>query len=60
MNIYDLIVLGAGTSGIYCASYGAMKGLSSLVIEMTDRIGGQPAHVYPFKRSTIFPLLMGS
>lgn len=59
MNIYDLIVLGAGTSGIYCASYGAMKGLSSLVIEMTDRIGGQPAHVYPFKKIYDFPAANG-
>ncbi|QMT98802.1 NAD(P)/FAD-dependent oxidoreductase [Mycoplasma tullyi] len=59
MNIYDLIVLGAGTSGIYCASYGAMKGLSSLVVEMTDQIGGQPAHIYPFKKIYDFPTANG-
>ncbi|WP_027122113.1 NAD(P)/FAD-dependent oxidoreductase [[Mycoplasma] imitans] len=55
MKIYDLIVLGAGTSGMYCASYGAMKGLSCLVIEMTNQIGGQPAHIYPFKKIFDFP-----
>ncbi|MDC4163368.1 NAD(P)/FAD-dependent oxidoreductase [Mycoplasma bradburyae] len=59
MKTYDLIILGAGTSGIYCASYGAMKGLKSLVIEMTDRIGGQPTHLYPFKKIYDFPTANG-
>jgi thioredoxin reductase (NADPH) len=39
-NIYDLMVIGAGPSGLAAAVYGASEGLSVLVIE-TNAPGGQ-------------------
>ncbi len=39
-NVYDLIVVGAGPSGLAAAVYGASKGLSVLVIE-SNAPGGQ-------------------
>lgn len=37
---YDVAVVGAGHNGLICASYLAQKGLSVVVLERTDRIGG--------------------
>jgi len=37
---YDLIVIGAGTSGMACATEAAKRGLSVCVIEKSDKIGG--------------------
>jgi thioredoxin reductase (NADPH) len=39
-NVYDLVVIGAGPSGLAAAVYGASEGLSVLVIE-TNAPGGQ-------------------
>ena len=40
MEHYDLIVIGAGISGLSLASYGAAAGLDTLVVEGSDRVGG--------------------
>jgi phytoene dehydrogenase-like protein len=40
MSSYDAIVIGAGHNGLACACYLARGGLSVLVVERTDRIGG--------------------
>jgi protoporphyrinogen/coproporphyrinogen III oxidase len=40
MKQYDAIVIGAGISGLSLASYAAAAGLSTLVIERSDRAGG--------------------
>jgi phytoene dehydrogenase-like protein len=37
---YDAIVVGAGHNGLICAAYLARAGLSVLVLERSDRIGG--------------------
>ena len=37
---YDAIVVGAGHNGLVCAAYLARAGLSVLVLERSDRIGG--------------------
>ena len=37
---YDAIVIGAGHNGLVCAAYLQKKGLKTLVVERTDRIGG--------------------
>lgn len=40
MEQYDVIVIGAGISGLSFASYAAGAGLSTLVIEKSRRVGG--------------------
>ena len=40
MNAYDAVVVGAGHNGLVCAAYLAKAGLSVVVVERTDRIGG--------------------
>jgi protoporphyrinogen/coproporphyrinogen III oxidase len=40
MKQYDVIVIGAGISGLSLASYAAQAGLSTLVIERSARAGG--------------------
>lgn len=37
---YDAIVIGAGHNGLVCAAYLLKAGLSTLVLERSDRIGG--------------------
>ena len=39
-NSYDVAVVGAGHNGLICAAYLAKQGLSVVVLERTDRIGG--------------------
>ena len=36
---YDVIVLGAGASGLLCASVAARRGLSVLVLEKANKVG---------------------
>jgi phytoene dehydrogenase-like protein len=40
MKAYDVIVVGAGHNGLVCAAYLGMAGLSVLVLERRDVIGG--------------------
>ena len=40
MNQYDLIVIGAGISGLGLAHHGVQAGWRSLVLEADDRVGG--------------------
>ncbi len=40
MKKYDIIIVGAGISGLSLAHYCAKKGLKTLVIEKSDRVGG--------------------
>src|SRR5580700_3593813 len=40
MKKYDAIVVGAGHNGLVAAGYLAKNGLSTLVVERSDRIGG--------------------
>ncbi|MBV8831684.1 MAG: NAD(P)/FAD-dependent oxidoreductase [Hyphomicrobiales bacterium] len=40
MKTYDAVVVGAGHNGLVAASYLARNGLSILVVERSDRIGG--------------------
>jgi 3-oxosteroid 1-dehydrogenase len=40
---FDLVVLGAGVGGLTAALVGALGGLSTLLVEKTDRVGGTSA-----------------
>lgn len=40
MDIYDFIVVGAGTAGLPCAIFGARAGARVLVVEKEEQIGG--------------------
>ena len=40
MKQYDLIVIGAGISGLSLASYAGAAGLDTLVLEKSERVGG--------------------
>ncbi|MGH2786974.1 MAG: phytoene desaturase family protein [Actinomycetota bacterium] len=40
MSSYDIVVVGAGHNGLVCAAYLARAGLSVVVLERSDRIGG--------------------
>jgi protoporphyrinogen/coproporphyrinogen III oxidase len=49
MEQFDVIVIGAGISGLSLASYAAAAGLSTLVIEKSSRVGGC-FHSHRFER----------
>lgn len=40
MNTYDMIIVGAGVSGLSMAHYCVRQGLKTLLLEQTDRMGG--------------------
>jgi fumarate reductase flavoprotein subunit len=40
MDLYDVCVIGAGTAGMPAAGFAAERGLSTIVVEADDRIGG--------------------
>ena len=54
--IYDVIVLGAGPVGSYCAYLASNKGLNVLLVEATNKTGGQPLNLYSYKQIVDFPL----
>ena len=53
---YDVIVLGAGPVGSYCAYLASNKGLKTLLVEATNKNGGQPLNLYAYKQIVDFPL----
>ena len=55
-NQYDVVVLGGGTAGCYCAFLSDNKGLKTLLVEVNDKLGGQPLNLYAHKHIKDFPL----
>ena len=43
---YDAVIIGGGHNGLVAAAYLAKAGLSVLLLERTDTLGGTPAEVY--------------
>lgn len=55
-NQYDVVILGGGTAGCYCAFLSDNKGLKTLLVEVNDKLGGQPLNLYAHKHIKDFPL----
>lgn len=45
----DLLIIGAGPAGLYCAYYAGFRGFRSVIIDSLDEPGGQVAAMYPEK-----------
>lgn len=45
----DLLIIGAGPAGLYCAYYAGFRGFRSVLIDSLDEPGGQVAAMYPEK-----------
>lgn len=53
----DICIVGSGPSGLFAAFQAGMLGLSNLVIESLDTVGGQCAHLYPQKNIYDIPAM---
>jgi thioredoxin reductase (NADPH) len=54
-NNYDVLIVGGGPAGIYAASVAKIKGLSPILIEVNDYLGGQPLVLYSQKNIEDYP-----
>ncbi|MDQ3532988.1 MAG: NAD(P)/FAD-dependent oxidoreductase [Actinomycetota bacterium] len=45
----DLLIVGAGPAGLFCAYYAGFRGFRSVLIDSLDEPGGQVAAMYPEK-----------
>ena len=45
----DLVIVGAGPAGLYATYYAGFRGLSVVVIDALDQLGGQMSVLYPEK-----------
>ncbi|MCL4537458.1 MAG: FAD-dependent oxidoreductase [Nitrospirae bacterium] len=59
MGKYDIVIIGAGISGLSLAHYCAKEGLKTLVIEKTERVGGT-LHSNRFEDTNEFWIEMGA
>ena len=59
MASYDIIIIGAGISGLSLAHYCAKEGLKALVIEKNERAGGT-LHSHRFENTNEFWIEMGA
>jgi phytoene dehydrogenase-like protein len=61
MKTYDAVVIGAGHNGLVAAGYLARNGLSTLVVERSDRIGGAciTSEIIPGFRVSMAAQLLG-
>ncbi len=50
MNRYDLVIVGGGVAGMQAAITAAQNGLSTIIFEKENRLGGKVAH-----KNTLFP-----
>ncbi|MBO0748258.1 MAG: NAD(P)/FAD-dependent oxidoreductase, partial [Acidimicrobiaceae bacterium] len=46
----DLIIVGAGPSGLYAGYYAGFRGMSVAFVDMLEQAGGQISALYPEKR----------
>lgn len=55
LKYWDVVIIGAGPSGLAASLTTAHRGLTTLIIEAKDSPGGQPQFLYPEKRIIDIP-----
>jgi thioredoxin reductase (NADPH) len=55
LDHWDVVIVGAGPAGLAASLTTAHRGLTTLVIEGTDKPGGQPQFLYPDKKIVDIP-----
>src|ERR671922_739924 len=48
-GIYDIVIIGAGPTGLFGSFYAGMRGMKTLIIDALPEVGGQVAVLYPEK-----------
>src|SRR6185295_6155945 len=48
-HTYDIIIIGAGPTGLFGSFYAGMRGLKTLILDALPEVGGQVAVLYPEK-----------
>src|SRR5689334_19925074 len=48
-DVYDVIIIGAGPTGLFGSFYAGMRGLKTLIVDALPEVGGQVAVLYPEK-----------
>ena len=54
MNKTDVLIIGAGPTGLFCAHQLGIIGLNCEIVDNLDKAGGQCIELYPDKPITIF------
>lgn len=53
--MFDVLIIGGGPAGIYAGIIASLRQLKSIIIEGTDKLGGQPINLYPEKNIYDWP-----
>src|SRR3712207_1880453 len=48
-GVYDIIIVGAGPTGLFASFYAGMRGMRTLILDALPEPGGQVAVLYPEK-----------
>ena len=48
-DTYDVIIIGAGPTGLFASFYAGMRGMRTLIVDALPEVGGQVAVLYPEK-----------
>ena len=48
-GIYDVIIVGAGPTGLFASFYAGMRGMKTMIVDALPEAGGQVAVLYPEK-----------
>ena len=46
-NMYDVVIIGAGPTGLFASFYAGMRGMRTLILDALPEPGGQVAVLYP-------------